>query len=93
MTPGGTIEIQDLIYPILSDDGTLTDDAPLNRWGHLMNEAFRVAKRPVDSGLYYQQQLAEVGFVDIGVVHEKWPTNRWPRDRKYKQIGKHYLPY
>lgn len=25
--------------------------------------------------------------MNVTVVKEKWPTNRWPRDKKYKQIG------
>ncbi|MBE3048046.1 hypothetical protein IMZ48_37165 [Candidatus Bathyarchaeota archaeon] len=42
--------------------------------------------------LDYQKELAEIGFVDLGVVREKWPTNRWPRDKKYKQVGKYHPP-
>lgn len=41
----------------------------------------------MDSALYYEQQLADAGFTNIHIVQEKWPVNRWPRDKKYKQLG------
>jgi hypothetical protein len=31
--------------------------------------------------------LAEIGYVDIVVSTFKWPTNAWPRDKKYKELG------
>lgn len=52
-----------------------------------MASGFAGMGRPLDSALKYEQQLREAGFVNINVVKEKWPTNRWPRDKKYKQIG------
>ena len=83
----------DAIYPAVCDDGTLADDAPLKRWSTLINEAMHAAGRSLDTALHYQQQLADAGFTDIGIVRELWPTNRWPRDKKYKQIGKSPDPY
>lgn len=46
--------------------------------------------RPIDTAYNYEQQLSEAGFVNIHVIREKWPLNRWPRDKKYKQLGKYY---
>lgn len=31
--------------------------------------------------------LTTIGFVDVRVRLHKWPTNPWPRDAKYKEIG------
>ncbi|SPO06248.1 related to methyltransferase [Cephalotrichum gorgonifer] len=87
LNSGGVIELQDIIYPMCSDDGTLTEDTPLKRWSDLLNEAFRGNGRAMDTALFYKEQLADAGFVDIHTVEEKWPTNHWPRDPKYKQIG------
>lgn len=75
-----------------SDDDSLPKDSALYRWGCLINEGFRRNGSPIDSVLNYQQQLADAGFVDIQIVKEKWPSNRWPRDSKYKQLGKRYPP-
>lgn len=88
LNPGGTFEIHDILYPMESDDGTLRPEHALDRWSKLMMEAFGGFGQPVDSALRYEQQLTEAGFVDVVVVKEKWPTNRWPRDQKYKQIGR-----
>ena len=57
----------------------------------MMNEAFRGNGRPLDTALEYERQLADAGFVNIHAVREKWPTNRWPRDKKYKQLGRFLL--
>ena len=87
LTPGGSIELQDCIQPFLSDDGTLTSGSHLDRWSRLIRDSFAGMGRDMDSALRYEQQLIDAGFVDVRVVREKWPTNRWPREKKYKQIG------
>ncbi|KAL2108131.1 hypothetical protein VUR80DRAFT_4249 [Thermomyces stellatus] len=87
LNPGGYIELLDSIYPVISDDGTLPPDSALRRWSEITNNAFRDSGRSLDTALNYEQQLAEAGFVNICVIREKWPTNRWPRDKKYKQLG------
>ncbi|KAL2151628.1 hypothetical protein VTH82DRAFT_6726 [Thermothelomyces myriococcoides] len=33
--------------------------------------------------------MLDAGFVRVSEMVYKWPTNPWPRDRKYKLIG-HY---
>lgn len=93
LTPGGVIELQDFIYPLACDDGTLAEDSALKRWSVLMADGFRRNKRPLDTVLNYEEQLADAGFVDIGTVREKWPTNCWPRAKKYKQLGKFPGPF
>lgn len=39
------------------------------------------------TALSYKEWLTNAGFVDVTVVKEKWPTNSWPKDPKYKQVG------
>jgi hypothetical protein len=87
LNPGGYIELQDAIYPMSCDDGTLQEDSALLKWSMIMNEAFRANGRPLDLALTYEKELADAGFVNIHVVREKWPTNGWARDKKYKQLG------
>lgn len=87
MNPGGVIEIIDIVYPVQSDDGTLTTDMPLYQWAIKLLEAFTKNGSPLDSAVKYKQQLEEAGFVDVNVVKRKWPLNRWPKDPKYKQLG------
>lgn len=91
LNTGGFIELQDPVFPLLCDDDTLPEDSALKRWSVTMNEAFRGSGRPMDTALRYEHQLANAGFVNIHAIREKWPTNRWPRDRRYKQLGKPIL--
>ena len=58
----------------------------------MLNETFRGNGRPVDSALRYEKQFSDAGFVDVQVIEEKWPTNRWPRDPGYTQVGKSLPP-
>lgn len=88
LNPGGTIELIDIVYPIQSDDDTLSEDSPLYKWSKLLLSAFTAIGSPLDSALKYKEQLEEAGFVDVTVVKRKWPLNRWPKDPKHKQIGK-----
>ncbi|MBE3043942.1 hypothetical protein IMZ48_15490 [Candidatus Bathyarchaeota archaeon] len=82
----------DILLPIESDDNTLPDDCPMAQWGRLLNDAFAKNASPCTSALVYENELTKIGFVDIGAVREKWPTNCWPRDKKYKQVGKYRPP-
>ena len=91
LNSGGAIEIQDGIFPMACDDDSMTDDCAIKKWSDLMYQGFASYGARVDSALSYPKQLAEAGFVDIVTVEEKWPTNRWPKHKKYKQIGKNFL--
>lgn len=91
LNPGGWIEMQDIIYPMTSDDGTLLPDSPLRKWSELLLQGFTNIGRPLNTALEYKQQLADAGFTDITEYRAKWPTNVWPRDIKHKQIGEY--PY
>lgn len=77
----------DIIYPAKSDDGTLHEDHPARQWSVMLQEGFSAGGHPPNTALYYKDWLRETGFEDIIEVKEKWPTNTWPKDSKYKQIG------
>jgi hypothetical protein len=32
--------------------------------------------------------MERAGFTDVVQTVYKWPMNRWPKDRKYKELGK-----
>lgn len=81
----------DIIYPLLSDDDTLTKDSALSKWSELLHDIFTKNGRPMDSALKYKDQLEAAGFVDVNIVKRKWPLNRWPKDPKHKQIGQ-FIP-
>ncbi|KAF9769135.1 hypothetical protein IL306_013497 [Fusarium sp. DS 682] len=87
LNPGGRIEMIDIVYPLLSDDDSLTKDSALYKWSQLLHDIFTKNGRPMDSALKYKEQLEEAGFADVNIVKRKWPLNKWPKDPKHKQIG------
>ena len=88
MNPGGWIEVVDITFPALSDDGTLTPDSAFGKWCSLMIEAANNLGRSLESAKSYKDQLEAAGFKNAVQVVYKWPQNTWPRDRRYKELGK-----
>jgi hypothetical protein len=37
---------------------------------------------------FYKEQFATAGFVNVVEKKFVWPTNRWPKNKKLKEIGK-----
>jgi hypothetical protein len=88
LNPGGQLELVDIVFPIKCDDGTLSKDSALMKWSHFIAEAADKLGRKVDSAKRYKEQLEEAGFTDVVETRYKWPQNRWPKDRAYKELGK-----
>ncbi|QGI61413.1 hypothetical protein CEK26_005380 [Fusarium fujikuroi] len=87
LKPGGYIEIQETGGTILSDDGTLTPDHALSKWCILLEEAFtKLGSASIEFDTI-KAIMQEVGFIDVFDKRFKWPTNSWPRDKKYKELG------
>lgn len=87
MNPGGWIETCDIMSPLVSDDGSLTENSSLLRWNKLLLEATIKAGVPADSLKHYKQQMRDAGFQHVTEVKFKWPTNTWPKDKRHKEIG------
>lgn len=47
--------------------------------------------RPANSAEPYKSQLEAAGFVDVVETKYIWPSNRWPKDRKLKELGMFYI--
>lgn len=87
LAPGGFIEIQEIDVMMKSDDGTLRDDSAIMKWSNLLNEAsvkLQQAYKKIDE---FADMMAEAGFTEIVDMRFKWPTNQWPKDKKYKELG------
>ncbi|PKS12616.1 hypothetical protein jhhlp_000824 [Lomentospora prolificans] len=87
LEPGGYLELQDMGLPARSDDGTLAPDSYLSQWCDFCLEAGQNRDRPIFPVTEYKNYLAEAGFEDIVEVQKKWPTNTWPRDPRFKELG------
>jgi hypothetical protein len=87
LAPGGYVELQDIDVIMKSDDGTLTEDNALLKWNKLLNEAAIKLGGPFEKTDAFKNIMAEVGFTNIVTTRFKWPTNRWAKDKKYKELG------
>ncbi|GJD02476.1 TAM domain methyltransferase [Colletotrichum higginsianum] len=76
-----------MALPLGCDDGTLTVDSDLWKWVLLVMEGMEKFGRPVSAAQQWKQLMEAVGFVDVVETIYKWPTNRWPRDQHYKELG------
>jgi hypothetical protein len=85
--PGGYIEVTDITFPILSDDGSLKKGSALAKWSDLMLEASINLNRRLDSAKSYKTLLNDTGFEDVVETEYSWPQNTWPKDKKQKQLG------
>ena len=54
----------------------------------LITEGGAKIGRFADCSARYKEQLATAGFTNIEQTIYKWPQNRWPKDKKYKELGK-----
>jgi len=87
LEPGGYLEIIDSTFPVLCDDDSLPADSAFLEWSNLMAEASEKLGRSANLAPSYPTWLEEAGFTEITTRTFKWPSNRWPRDQKYKEIG------
>lgn len=70
-----------------SDDGTLTEAHALSKWCKLLREAAVKLGRPYIPTKDLKGIMDKVGFTSIVETRFKWPSNRWPKDKKYKELG------
>jgi hypothetical protein len=86
LKPGGWLELQDILLPITSDDGTLRGTA----FAYLQDLFFQAMKKigrdPGDVDKY-EQWMTQVGFDGVTKVSYKWPMNTWPKDKALKERG------
>lgn len=80
------MEIQDATSPLHCHDDTLKGTA-LDKWGNLLLEASIKLGVPLNSALTVKKLMEEIGYVDVEEVIYKWPMNKWPADKKMKEIG------
>uniref|UniRef100_A0A0D2XYN2 Methyltransferase tdiE n=1 Tax=Fusarium oxysporum (strain Fo5176) TaxID=660025 RepID=A0A0D2XYN2_FUSOF len=87
LEPEGWFEMQDIVLPYKSDDGTLHADLELAKLGHYFCEASKILGRSVEAPRHYKSMMQKAGFINIVERHFKWPLNEWAKDPYYKEIG------
>ncbi|EWZ78494.1 hypothetical protein FOWG_17246 [Fusarium oxysporum f. sp. lycopersici MN25] len=87
LAPGGYVEPQDIDAFMKSDDGTLTEAHALSKWCKLLREAAVKLGRPYIPTKELRNIMDKVGLTNIVETRFKWPSNCWPKDKKYKDLG------
>ncbi|KAK1711172.1 S-adenosyl-L-methionine-dependent methyltransferase [Colletotrichum lupini] len=87
LEPGGWVELQEIDLAPTSDDGTLKPDSALLRWAALLQEASEKFGRPFAKVPPLKDVMVEAGFADVQMTVTKWPSNSWPKEHKWKEIG------
>ncbi|KAK1974423.1 methyltransferase domain-containing protein [Colletotrichum cereale] len=85
LEPGGWVELQEVDLCPTSDDGTLRPDSKLIKWCDLLQEASNKFGRPFFRIAPLKDVMVDVGFVDVSLTVTKWPSNAWPKDRRWKE--------
>lgn len=87
--PGGYVESCELSVRIESDDGSVTKNSCMYRWGELFTDAAKVLGRSftvIEDDLQ-RKGMEEAGFVDIQEKEFKIPLGIWPAEPVMKEIG------
>ncbi|TQN68896.1 Secondary metabolism regulator LAE1, partial [Colletotrichum shisoi] len=87
LSPGGWVEMNECNIKPECDDGTLKEDSMLLRTVQLVQEVSVKRGRPAMDMKGLKNVLLNAGFVEVRLMQYKWPTNDWPKEQRYKEIG------
>lgn len=79
--------MQDFCAGVVSDDGSCSKDSALWKWQEHLADASVKLGRPLNTPPKYKQWMEEIGLTNVNEVVYKWPTNTWPKEKKYKTLG------
>ncbi|WDK12750.1 methyltransferase domain-containing protein [Colletotrichum graminicola] len=87
LAPGGYLELTEGDVIPVSDDGTLTKDTSIVKAVSLWTQGMALLDTPFEAVGRLEGVMKDAGFEDVQVKRFKWPTNSWPKDPKYKELG------
>ncbi|KAK1983159.1 methyltransferase domain-containing protein [Colletotrichum cereale] len=87
LEPGGYLELQDNMFPLRCQDGTMSDDFIPYKWTNLVIEGADKTGRSLTVAASFKQMLKDAGFIDVEERREIWPFNPWPKDKRLKSLG------
>jgi hypothetical protein len=88
LEPNGYLEMHDIDFVIKCDDGSLPSNSALVRWNNYMHDGANKAGFPLDAIAHVPSMMRKAGFVDVVATPIKWPINTWPKDKRFKELGK-----
>ncbi|KXH27625.1 methyltransferase domain-containing protein [Colletotrichum nymphaeae SA-01] len=88
LEPGGYLEMQDNVFPLLCTDGTMPADSLIYKWSQLLVESTGMIGQPLDDAPRFKQMLEDAGFEDVHERKEIWPIGPWPEEgTKEHELG------
>lgn len=79
--------MQELAFPVLCDDDSLSKDSALLQWSTLILEASTRIGQALDNPTNYATWMQEAGFTNVQTVQYRWPLNSWPKKTADKELG------
>jgi hypothetical protein len=64
-----------------SEDGTVKEDDPIDKFGRLLSEAMIVTGRTPPSEELLRERVEKAGFVDVQSFTFRLPVGPWAKDR------------
>ncbi|KAH7378742.1 S-adenosyl-L-methionine-dependent methyltransferase [Pyrenochaeta sp. MPI-SDFR-AT-0127] len=90
LEPGGWMESQELYSKVYCDDGTMPADFELLEWTKTQDMAAMRLGMPLRIANKMKTWYEQAGFVDVHEEVFAIPINSWPRDARYKLLGKFF---
>jgi hypothetical protein len=87
LKPGGWIELQELLYGVRCDDGTMTDNYMLAKWLGLLKQGLHIFGVDLLGPSMYSTYLKDAGYVNIEKRVFKVPIGDWAKNQTLKTIG------
>ncbi|TDZ35417.1 Secondary metabolism regulator LAE1 [Colletotrichum spinosum] len=87
LTPGGFLEVIEVDPFLNCDDGTLKPEHSVMKTLGLLMEAAQALGASYQDPRELKPIMIEAGFTDVVMKQLKWPTNPWPKEDRYKELG------
>ncbi|KAK7433047.1 hypothetical protein QQZ08_000520 [Neonectria magnoliae] len=90
LKPGGYLESHEALSRMDCDDGSITEKSAMHQWGKFFVEGGKMIGRSftiVEDGVQ-KKAMEDAGFVNIEERNFKVPIGGWPKDPKFKEIGR-----
>ena len=88
LKPGGWFERNEVETAVYSDDGTFPENSDYARWAENLLLAVQKMGRVWPKAADLQAGFEKAGFVNVQVEEFKRPSNDWPKDPRFKEIGR-----
>jgi hypothetical protein len=88
LAPGGWYQQIEMSVTLASDDGSVTEDSPLDRWGKFTLEAGDAIGKDFRIHEQIKGYLDAARFENVTEVPLKVPIGSWSEDPRLREIGR-----